>query len=278
MPRLTPPIAIALATIGMVTSAAASPVSSATPPPTIYHVLTTAFCARLHDQVTPAVGLILQTDPIIAKSPPLFNRYASDAFASSDPTKSYDSINVDSPAVSMTLQKMSYLVHPIAQNVIAAQTILGKPSLIAPTGNADDDKLLTAIKEQLLKTVASQSASLDLINGFVQTQQLGEIQHAGTEYISNINNTGMENNPTAATPNPYMQDPNAPGVAQNPYAIDLSTIPGLAVGYNPLKNIVQALDWARDETAKREGESANLLNAAIAECNEKSAPPASPTP
>ena len=46
-----------------------------TPPPEIYHVVTTALCARLHDRVRPAVAMILQNDATIGKSPPLFKTY-----------------------------------------------------------------------------------------------------------------------------------------------------------------------------------------------------------
>jgi hypothetical protein len=246
-----------------------------TPPPQIYHVITTPLCQRLHERVRPVVAMILQNDQTIAKSPPLFDRYARGAFAAGDKAEpnaqgapqSTDSINNESPETSMALQQMSYLVFPVSHNLIAAQTLLDDPKLLAPTGNADEDATLAEIKNQLLDTIAYQSASLDLINGFVATQQMGEIQHAGTEYIAEIQGYSSSQQMVQDTPNPW-QDPNTPGLAPNPYNLDLSTIPGLAVGYNPIKHIVQGLQYLQTETTKREDTAGATITQALKGCNE----------
>ena len=166
--------------------------STATPPPQIYHTVTTALCARLHEHIRPAVAMILENDTKIAKSPPLFKRYkvgtltASDQTGAAGTTSNGDSIYTQSPETAMALQQMAYLVLPIARNLIAAQTLLDDVKLVAPTGNPTDDAAIARIKAQLLQTIAYQSASLDLINGFVQTQQMGDLQHVGTEYLGSI--------------------------------------------------------------------------------------------
>ncbi|MGA2760166.1 MAG: hypothetical protein ABSF08_07620 [Candidatus Cybelea sp.] len=240
--------------------------ASATPPPQIYHIVTTALCARLHESVRPAVAMILQNDGTIAKSPPLFKRYARATFENGTASGiGGDSINNTSPGTSMSLQQMSYLVSPIARNLIAAQTLLDDQKLLAPTGNPTDDATLALIKKQLLETIALQSASLDLINGFVQTQQLGELQHAGEEYISEIQGTDASYQTAKETPNPW-QDPNTPGISQNPYSLDPSQIPGLAVGYNPLSHIMDGMGWLQSETSKREDVAGKTLSAALAAC------------
>jgi hypothetical protein len=245
-----------------------------TPPPQIYHVITTPLCQRLHERVRPAVAMILQNDQTIAKSPPLFERYARGALTAGDKAdpngegspQGEDSINNESPETSMALQQMSYLVFPVSHNLIAAQTLLDDPRLLAPTGNADEDVALAKIKSQLLDTIAYQSASLDLINGFVATQQMGEIQHAGTEFIGAIEGSSTPSQPIKDTPNPW-QDPDTPGLAPNPYNLDLSTIPGLAVGYNPLKHIEEGLEYLRTETGKREDTAAATITQALKGCN-----------
>ncbi len=249
--------------------------SSATPPPQIYHVVTTALCERLHERVSPAVAMILQNDQKIAKSPPLFKKYqrgALTALDSADPNgvgspQGMDSIYNQSPETSMALQQMSYLVIPIARNLIAAQTLLDNVKLVEPTGNPADDATLDKIKQQLLDTIAFQSASLDLINGFVTTLQMGELQHAGEEYLGAIQTGDMTTPTIRVTPNPW-QDPNTPGLAPNPYAFDVATIPGLAVGYNPLSRIVDGLQWLRSETSKREDAAGKTITAALSECGK----------
>ncbi|MGB8964731.1 MAG: hypothetical protein WCB99_03725 [Candidatus Cybelea sp.] len=249
--------------------------AAATPPPQIYHIVTTALCARLHERVRPAVAMILQNDQTISKGPPLFKRYARGtltAFESPNPSgngalSSNDSINNQSPETSMALQQMSYLVSPIARNLIAAQTLLDDGKTTATTGNASDDATIQKIKQQLLETVAYQSASLDLINGFVQTQQMGELQHAGTEYLGAIQGNELETQVVKATPNPW-QDPNTPGLAPNPYNFDPTQIPGLAVGYNPITQILGGMQWLKTETGKREDLAAQTISAALSACGK----------
>lgn len=245
------------------------------PPPQIYRIVTTPFCARLHEKVRPAVSAILQNDTAISKSVPLFKDYGVGAFGSlerafsdRDAPSGNDSINVDSPATEMALQKMSYLVSPIAQNLLAAQALLNDPALNTSTGNPDDDARLAAIKKQLLESLAYQSASLDLINGFVQTQQMGDLQHAGETYLGAITGTGLAK-PIATAPSPGpLQDPNSPGLSQNPYAVDLMAVPGLMVGYNPLGRLVGALQWVRSQTGKSESAAAKSIMTAMAACSK----------
>jgi hypothetical protein len=251
--------------------------TTATPPPQIYHIVTTALCARLHESVRPAVAMILQNDQKIAKSPPLFKKYQRGTLSAQDPAAgeysngappAYDSMNNTSPETSMALQQMSYLVIPIARNLIAAQTLLDSVKLVEPTGNSTDDSTLQKIKNQLLDTIAFQSASLDVINGFVQTQQMGELQHVGEDYLGAIQGNDTTTTIAQATPNPW-QDPNTPGLAPNPYAFDVTTVPGLAVGYNPLNRVMEGLQWLQSETQKREDAAGQTIAAVVSQCPAK---------
>ncbi|HEX4014207.1 MAG TPA: hypothetical protein VHX17_10025 [Candidatus Cybelea sp.] len=268
----------ALTSVGLLTLPARSDgaATAATPPPQIYHIVTTALCARLHERVQPAVALILQNDTKIAKSPPLFKRYQRGTLTAQDPAAGdfsngappqNDSMNNESPETSMALQQMSYLVLPIAKNLISAQTLLDSVKLIEPTGNPGDDATLKKIKDQLLDAIAYQSASLDIINGFVATQQMGELQHAGEEYLGSIQGTNTTYQMVQATPNPW-QDPNTPGLSPNPYNFDVTTVPGLAVGYNPLNNIMTGLHWVIGETQKKEDAAGSTLTTAMSQCGK----------
>jgi hypothetical protein len=172
------------------------------------------------------------------------------------------------PETSMALQQMSYLVTPIARNIIAAQTLLDDPKLQASTGNPADDATLGKIRAQLLETIAYQSASLDLVNGFVDTLQMGELQHAGSEYLSSsINAPDVTTAPARQQPNPY-QDPNTPGIPPNPYALDVTQIPGLAVGYNPLSKVMEAQRWLQDQTRQREDAAGSTISEVIDRCGK----------
>lgn len=243
--------------------------AGSTPPPQIYHVVTSALCARLHERVRPAVAMILQNDQKIAKSPPLFKRYQQGTMTGlgQDTSQNGDSIYTQTPETRMALQQMSYLVLPIARNLISAQTLLDDVKLIEPTGNPNDDAKLAQIKRQLLETIAFQSASLDIINGFVQTLQMGDLQHAGEEYLSEIQGSDTNTQIGHETPNPW-QDPNTPGLAPNPYSLDVDQIPGLAVGYNPLGRIVDGLSWLQAETQKREDLAGKTIGDVVTQCGK----------
>jgi hypothetical protein len=206
--------------------------------------------------------MVLENDQRMAKSVPLFNRYNRAILDSGS-----DSINVSTAEQDMTIQQMSYLVLPTARNLIAAQTLMDDPKFSSPTGNAADDATLAKMKQQLLETIAFQSASLDLINGFAQTQQMGELQHAGEEYLAAIQTTDATTQTQAATgPATQYQDPSNPGITQNPYSLDVSMIPGLAIGYNPITHIIGGMQWLQTETAKREDAAGKTIMAALSQC------------
>ncbi len=265
-------VACVLTSAGLLPLAAGADTTAAspagTPPPEIYHVVTTALCARVHEQVRPAVAMILQNDQKIAKSPPLFAKYERATVSAGNGMGLGDSMYAQSPETSMTLQQMSYLVIPIARNIIAAQTMLDDAKLVAPTGNPQDDAKLAQIKAQLLQTIAYQNASLDLINGFVQTLQMGEVQHAGQEYLGAIQGGDMTDKPVGETPNQY-QDPNSPGLPPNPYALDVSQIPGLAVGYNGMDHILEGINWLQAETQKREDAAGKTIGSVLLACGRQ---------
>jgi hypothetical protein len=263
----TPPTASAA------TAATPAPSASRTPPPLIYHIITRPLCAELHKHIAPAIGMMLQNDQQIAKSPDLFKRYNQAALEGVDnsasnkdvtngtPSKGEAADEPFTPAQNMALLGMENLVSPIANNILAVEKVLDSPALIQGTGTPEDDKQLKEIRDKLLQALATQSAALDIINGFVDTQQLADIQHSGEEYISAINQTNDIRNGVPATPTPFpgTYDPDQAGLPPNPYAINLATVPGLTLGYNPVTHLIEALHWTIDETQKRENDAAKSV-------------------
>jgi hypothetical protein len=291
MYKLLPAALIAvIATVALAPPANASgapaPAPTRTPPPTIYHIITRPLCSELHKHIAPAVGMILQNDQQIGKSPDLFKRYNQASFYDTESTASNDhgmgsgvTMSGDAangtmtPAQNMALLGMENLVSPIANNVIAIKKMLDSPALTTGTGNPDDDKRLQEIRAKLLKALATQEASLDIINGFVDTQQLADIQHAGQEFIAATNQkdvTQQHGVQGMQSPLPGTYDPNQAGLPPNPYAIDLATIPGLTLGYNPVTRLMDALHWTIDETQKRENDAAKTVMDSASLCGPTS--------
>ena len=257
------------------TQATATP----TPPPQIYRVVTRPLCAELHRTMAPAIGMMLQNDTTIKQSPKLFREYNTAALygddagsATKDPIAG-DPGGVSNNSQNMVLLGMENLIRPIANNIIAIQTLLDKPELLHGTGRPDDDKRLREIREKLLKALAAQNASLDIISGFVDTQQMADLQHAGEAYISALSQTDQRGSTSTPSPiSPLAANPGYAGLPPNPYTIDLATVPGLVVGYNPVTRLLDALNWTMDQTLSRENDAAKAVMASASLCGQTAQP------
>jgi hypothetical protein len=258
--------------------------ATATPPPQIYHIVTRPICAQLHQRIAPAIGMMLQNDTMIKKGPALFQKYNDAALYGGDPAASSkkdpvagDPGGVSNPAQNMALQGMENLIRPIANNIIAIQTTLDSAELRNGTGRPEDDQRLREIRDKLLKALAVQNASLDIISGFVDTQQMADLQHAGEAYISSMGTP--DTNRTVASPSPVnpFQSNTTAGLPPNPYTIDLATIPGLTMGYNPVTRLLDALQWTIDTTATRENDAAKAVMSSATLCSS-AVPAPKPSP
>ena len=243
---------------------------SPSPPPQIYHVVSRPLCSELRERIKPAMGMMMENDANIAASPRLFKRYNDASLYGSD-AGAGGSAGADTgsnEAQRMALLGLENLVGPLANNVISVQTLLDSPELRTPTGREEDDKRLADIREKLLKALAAQNASLDIISGFVDTQQMADLQHAGQEYIGTMSapDTSRASQATPS-PDPLLQNPNYAGLPPNPYTIDLAAIPGLTLGYNPVTRLIGALHWTIDQTAARENEASTAILSGAALCN-----------
>jgi len=286
-----PLIAIVLTAALVVPAAAATaPAPSPTPPnlPEIYHTVSTPLCSALGTTIRPAIALMLQNDATIAKGTPLFGDYIKMSAAGS------------SAGQDMSVHRLNNLVTPLVQNTLAIQKLLEDPSIFPAKAQTDQDKQLLQLKEQMLKTLATQQASLDIINGFVQTQQLGEMQHEGFGYLHAITGqngpgdtsqqqpgqAGMNSAPQvplAGGADPTSQTPQAfddlvlqAGLAPNQYEIDPTKIPGLAVGYNQIGKLKDGLVWTQDESKKAEAPLSQSIVSASRSCGAQL--PATPSP
>lgn len=218
--------------------------------------------------------MMLQNDTTIKRGPALFKQYNDASLYGSDAgTTAANSPGGDpggstsNAAQNMALQGMENLIRPIANNIIAIQTALDSPQLTTPTGVQEDDKQVQAIRDKLLKALAAQNASLDLISGFVDTQQMADLQHAGEGYIASISQPDTSARMATPAPNPLQVNPNYAGLPPNPYSIDPATIPGLTLGYNPVTRLLDALRWTISETETRENDAAKAVMTGNALCS-----------
>lgn len=282
---------LALATIApssptaMAAAATPAPAPTRTAPPQIYHIITRPLCSELHKHIAPAMGMMMQSDHTISKSPDLFKNYNKGALYGTDNSVSNNAGynanaggttsggaagSIMTASQNMALLGMENLIGPIANNGLAIQKILDSPELTHGTGSPEDDQRLADIRAKLLKALATQEASLDIISGFVDTQQLADIQHSGQEFIADVNNHSdfsSSHQYGTPSPNPAFANPNQAGLPQNPYSIDLANVPGLTLGYNPVTRLLEGLNWTIAETQKREGDAAKAVLDSAALCS-----------
>ncbi|HTZ53826.1 MAG TPA: hypothetical protein VMB20_02090 [Candidatus Acidoferrum sp.] len=284
------PVPVMLLAVLLTGAAAPGPAPTATPPdyPEIYHTMSRPLCSALATKIQPAVALMIQNDVTIAKSPPLFADYIQLSSAGSDSGRD------------MSVYRLNQLVTPLVQNSLAIQKLLEDPSVFPPAAHSEDDARLIDLKIKMLKALAAQQASLDIINGFVETQQLGEMQHEGFGYMHAI--TGQNGTPGQAQGPGPNQQPGSPniggstqtnananlpgnfddlvlqaGLSPNQYEFDPTQIPGLQVGYNQIGKLKEGLEWTQGESKKDERPLSQAIVAAAHVCGAGQAP-ATPSP
>lgn len=254
--------------------------SKATPPPEIYHVSVRPLCSALRTKIAPSIGMILQNDKMIAKSPGLFKQYSTARFSQSAGSQQ------------MTVYKMQNLVLPLADNILAIQKLLDDPNVFPPTARDDQDKRKLELRNQVLQSLAQQQAALDIINGFVETQQLADMQHEGMGYIRQM--VGNDQVSKQGQPDPFANiapadDPQrrpqafddtviAAGLPPNPYEVDLTRIPGLILGFNPISALQQGVEFTQSQGQKSENTLAQSVNETVKICNAGQAPAPASTP
>lgn len=267
-----------IAPVAAAPKASPSPAPTRTPPPEIYHTVVHPVCSALATKIRPAIGMLLENDQLIGKSPSMFKEYGMAQFNQSEAQQS------------MTVLHMENLVTPLANNVLAIQKLLEDPSVFPPAAHNQEDARTLDLKNKLMQSLSDQQAALDIINGFVETQQLASMQHEGFGYINAIANDGQRRNtggvdplhniaPTADPlhPSPFDDTVINAGLPTNPYEIDLTRVPGLTLGYNPVKSLQEGVEWTQSDGEKHEATLAKTVVDTVKLCGGGQAG-ASPSP
>lgn len=149
-------------------TAGTAPNPGPTPLKTITNVHTSPLCTGLRKSITPAVGKVLQSDHIIASSKPLFKAFVQ---ASTD--------QLTKPAQDIAVMRLEQLVGPLVANTQRVDELLGNPYAFPKSARSNDDRQLLKMRAQLQAVNNQQKHALDVISGFVATQQLADLQAAG---------------------------------------------------------------------------------------------------
>jgi hypothetical protein len=258
------------------------PTPTATPLKTIKHVYATRLCTALRRSIAPAVGHVLQNDRAIATSRPLFQDYVKTTADGSQ------------AATDLDVMRLERLIDPLVKNTQAIEKLLKDP-VYPRRPQSDSDKQLLIIRAQLASVLDQQKRALDLVSGFVDTQQLGELQASGHEYDNAINNNGQANRNGTSSNHPNLS-PTAPpadilnaGVTNSNNDIARKYDPrytntGSQVGYNPLNVFDQQMGIYQTDISRTEDLASQSILKAVPQCGGQvpgpaPAPvPASPLP
>ncbi len=246
-------------------AALATPAPAATPPKTIIHLKVSPLCTGLRQNIGPAIGKVLQNDKAIAASRPLLRGYVKDAATGS-------------ASKDLQVSRVERLITPLVQNTAAIEKLLSDPYVFPRVPISESDRQLLEIRAYLKQVVAQQKRALDVISGFVDTEQLGQIQQAGSDALK-ITQTrevpGVQggNGPQSAqavgaAPTPPPSEILNAGVRQTPQQLSDPALQdtGMTVGHNPLDVFDQAIGMYQQELQSSEGQAADLVVKALPLC------------
>lgn len=245
------------------TVALATPAPAATPPKTIIQIHVSPLCTGLRQNIGPAIGKVLQNDKTIAESRPLLRGYGK-AVASG------------SIAKDLQMSRLERTITPLVKNTAAIEKLLNDPFVFPKVAVTDADRQLLQIRANLQQVVAQQKAALDVLSGFIDTEQLGQLQLAGKEYqnltasheMTNVQGSAGAQSARQIAPTPPPSGvlnagvPNTPGQAADPRLQETGNV----VGHNPLDVFDQAIAQYQAQLQASEGQAADLVVKALPLC------------
>lgn len=254
-------------------AAVSAPAPAPTPLRTITHIRTTPLCTGLHRIIGPAIGKELQNDKIIASSKPMFHDFVH-ATAANQSKASQD----------MAVMHLESLIGPLVKNTEAVDRLLNDPYAFPKVAYSDGDRKLLQMRAQLQAVNDQQKRALDLISGFVQTQQLGELQQSGHEYDSAlVANPKPQNGSTQPAPTAppvgvlsagVSNAKNDPSRAADPRYKNTDAL----VGANPLNVFENAITSYQGDIQTTEQDAAKTVVSAVPLCGGRVPPPNQPAP
>jgi hypothetical protein len=280
--RLT--AAVLLGALALLSAARTPPARSTTtlaaptPLKVIKHVYSYGrLCTAMRRSVGPALLQIMSADHTIAASRPLFQGFAKDQSTGSQ------------AGADMDVERLDQMVDPLVKNTRITEDLLNDP-LYAQKAQEPQDKQLAKIRAYLAAVLEEQKKALDLVSGFVDTENMGELQAKGHEYDRSLNASSsttandpnmkpQATSPTAAPApvlNAGLSHANDPGYQNDPRFRNT----GSTVGYNPLDAFDRQMASYQQTIGHFETLASNEIVHAVPECAGRiqASPAASATP
>ena len=241
-------------TAALLAAVLTSPTPAPTPLKTISHLHVLRMCTGLRRSIYPAVGRVLQNDKVIADSRPLFQDYVKQSATNTQ------------AAVDLDVVRLERLIDPLVKNTQAIERLLNDPIYPLHAASQSEQDLLD-MRTHLQDVLAQQKRALDLVSGFVDTQQMGELQNAGHEFDSATAPDKQSSPPPQAAPTTAPNDILSAGIPNPQRSNDPRFTPTDSLeGYNPLNGFDQQMGSYQQTIAASEDAASKIIFKVVPEC------------
>lgn len=243
------------------------PAPSATPLREIGRVRSTFFCATLHQNVRLALHALVENDKIMGKGHDALEKMASDQVQRARASIPFDRSSVDR------------VVRELVHNVGEIEKQLDHSTRFPAIAQTDDERKALEIKAQLESVLNAQKDSINVLNGTVETDRLGQMQREGLSDLQSA--IGPESAASPSAPGSTSDDdtgsylaiaglPALPQAGPDPRTLPASSLIGNTL-YGKMAFVV-AVEQARSAQAGRD--AARTILTEWRACDPARAPPA----
>jgi hypothetical protein len=240
-----------------------APNAAASALPEIGRVRSKGFCTTVRDNVAPSLLGVLKTDELIGAGHRAFAKMADDAMRAPQ-------------AVDIDRIYLDKVVSAMAHNLRVIDTLLADKTRF-PDATTDDDRFAQLVRAQLAAVSAEQKRALDLINGTVQTDRLGQMRAEIDTGMQDSLAQNQAQSPTTTDPRTsFLDSAGLPDMAPVPVLSQRALLTtSNTVGHRPYDRATAVLEHQQAQIAHAETVAAPTITAAAYACQGA---PSSPAP
>jgi hypothetical protein len=150
---------------------AAAPAPAPTVLPEIGRVRSTHICSILHDRIAPAIEHLANVDKQLQTGKLSFLSMAHNQVAGVRPALQLDEVHVE------------FAVKAMLDELAKMHDLLSNPNEFPTSPQTEDGKTAANLKAKLEEVDAQHQMAINVMNGTIETDQLGQMQHEGMSYM-----------------------------------------------------------------------------------------------
>ncbi len=248
-------VALTLAMVIATTVTAPAQTSSPSPLPEIGRTRSKGFCTTVRDNVAPTLLGLMKTDDIIGAGHQAFAKMAHDQVARSGPALEMDRLYLSKVAIS------------IAHNLKVVDKLLADPARFPAKATTDDEQFALEVKARLADVAKAQRSALDIINGTIETDKLGQMQ---TEFPTQPATTQNTTTSDYGAPTSFLDVSGLPSYAPIPVLDRRPLLAGnTAAGKGAYDRLITALELQQAQIQRVEAPAGVTVTAAAVACREE---------